>query len=139
MRLGAYPCQLKDDTKVFAAYKAPPKFSPKGEDFHAQLPSLQGRAGEGHLIISERHRHRYEFNNEYLGDFEKAGMIASGINPEGGLVEIVELKDHPWFIGVQFHPEYKSTVAKPHPLFVGFVNAAVEINSLKARTSKVAH
>jgi CTP synthase len=113
MRLGAYPCQLKEDTKISAVYKE--------------------------KNISERHRHRYEFNNEYLGDFEKAGMIASGINPEGGLVEIIELKEHPWFIGVQFHPEYKSTVAKPHPLFVGFVNAAVEINSLKARTSKVTH
>jgi len=111
MRLGAYPCQLKEDTKIAAVYKE--------------------------KNISERHRHRYEFNNEYLGDFEKAGMIASGINPEGGLVEIVELKDHPWFIGVQFHPEYKSTVMKPHPLFVGFVNAAVEINSLKSSSSKV--
>ena len=109
MRLGAYPCQLKEDTKIAAVYKE--------------------------KNISERHRHRYEFNNEYLGDFEKAGMIASGINPEGGLVEIVELKEHPWFIGVQFHPEYKSTVAKPHPLFVGFVNAAVEVNSLKVRSS----
>ena len=75
--------------------------------------------------ISERHRHRYEFNNEYTNDFAKAGMIASGINPEGGLVEIVEIKDHPWFVGVQFHPEYKSTVANPHPLFVSFVKAAI--------------
>ncbi len=113
MRLGAYPCQLKEDTKIISVYKE--------------------------KNISERHRHRYEFNNEYLADFENAGMIASGINPEGGLVEIVELKDHPWFIGVQFHPEYKSTVAKPHPLFVGFVNSAVETSSLKTRASKVTH
>ncbi len=105
MRLGAYPCQLKEDTKIAAVYKE--------------------------KTISERHRHRYEFNNEYLKDFENAGMIASGINPDGGLVEIVELKNHPWFIGVQFHPEYKSTVVKPHPLFVGFVGAAVEIGALK--------
>ena len=105
MRLGAYPCHLKEDTKIASVYKE--------------------------KNISERHRHRYEFNNEYLADFENAGMIASGINPEGGLVEIVELKEHPWFIGVQFHPEYKSSVAKPHPLFVGFVSAAVEIGSLK--------
>lgn len=105
MRLGAYPCLLKEDTKIASVYKE--------------------------KNISERHRHRYEFNNEYLNDFQKAGMIASGINPDGGLVEIVELKDHPWFIGVQFHPEYKSTVVKPHPLFVGFVHAAVEIGSLK--------
>src|ERR1051325_8044545 len=104
MRLRAYPCELKEDTKIASVYKE--------------------------KNISERHRHRYEFNNEYLGDFEKAGMIASGINPDGGLVEIVELKDHPWFIGVQFHPEYKSSVAHPHPLFEGFVNAAVEVGTL---------
>ena len=110
MRLGAYPCQLKEDSKALSVYKD--------------------------KNIFERHRHRYEFNNEYLADFENAGMIASGINPEGGLVEIVELKDHPWFIGVQFHPEYKSSVAKPHPLFVGFVNAAVEIGALKKQVQK---
>ncbi len=74
--------------------------------------------------IHERHRHRYEFNNDYLTSFEKAGLIPAGINPETGLVEVVEMKDHPWFIGVQFHPEYKSTVANPHPLFVDFVRAA---------------
>jgi CTP synthase len=106
MRLGAYPCKVTEDTKAAVVYK-------KKE-------------------ISERHRHRYEFNNEYLADFEKAGMTASGINPEGGLVEIIELKDHPWFIGVQFHPEYKSTVANPHPLFVNFVKAAVEVAILKS-------
>jgi CTP synthase len=83
-------------------------------------------------MINERHRHRYEFNNEYLADFEKAGMRASGINPDGGLVEIVELAEHPWFVGVQFHPEYKSTVANPHPFFVHFVRAAVEISETVA-------
>jgi CTP synthase len=98
MRLGAYPCSLKDGSKV-------------SEIYHNEKE------------ISERHRHRYEFNNEYLGDFEKAGMKAVGVHPEAGLVEIIELKDHPWFIGVQFHPEYKSTVANPHPLFVDFVKA----------------
>ena len=106
MRLGAYPCHVSEEAKLFEVYK-------KKE-------------------ISERHRHRYEFNNEYLSDFENAGMIASGINPEGGLVEIIELKDHPWFVGVQFHPEYKSTVANPHPLFVHFVKAAVEVAALKS-------
>ena len=75
--------------------------------------------------INERHRHRYEFNNEYLEEFESKGMIASGINPESGLVEIIEIKKHPWFVGVQFHPEYKSTVANPHPLFVSFVKATI--------------
>ena len=105
MRLGAYPCNIDEKTKTFGVY--------------------------GDKQITERHRHRFEFNNEYLRDFETKGMIASGINPEGGLVEIVELKGHPWFIGVQFHPEYKSTVEKPHPLFVNFVKTAVEISSLK--------
>jgi CTP synthase len=104
MRLGAYPCKLIEGAKVFDVYKT--------------------------AEISERHRHRYEFNNEYLRDFERAGMIAGGINPNAGLVEIVELKDHPWFVGVQFHPEYKSTVEKPHPLFVEFVKAAVKVASL---------
>ena len=79
--------------------------------------------------INERHRHRYEFNNEYLEEFEANGMIASGINPEGGLVEIIEIKKHPWFVGVQFHPEYKSTVVNPQSLFVSFVKAAINQSS----------
>ncbi|MFY0654462.1 MAG: CTP synthase [Cyclobacteriaceae bacterium] len=99
MRLGAYACHLTKGSKVHGVY--------------------------GHVNISERHRHRYEFNNEYKKDFEAAGMIASGINPETNLVEIIELKDHPWFIGAQFHPELKSTVLNPHPLFVKFVKAAL--------------
>ncbi|HQW87843.1 MAG TPA: CTP synthase, partial [Flavobacteriales bacterium] len=69
---------------------------------------------------------RFEFNNAYLDAYRDAGMLATGMNPQGKLVEIVELKDHPWFVGVQFHPEYRSTVAKPHPLFVAFVQAAVK-------------
>jgi CTP synthase len=100
MRLGAYKCQLKPGSKVATAYNTD--------------------------RISERHRHRYEFNNEYLKEFEKAGMIPTGKNPETGLVEVVEIEDHPWFVGVQFHPEYKSTVANPHPLFVAFVKAALD-------------
>ena len=99
MRLGAYSCVLKKGTKAYSVY--------------------------GHSKISERHRHRYEFNSKYLADFESAGMIASGINPDTNLVEIVELVDHPWFIGTQFHPELKSTVVNPHPLFVKFVKAAM--------------
>ncbi len=99
MRLGAYDCDLKKGSKAFAIY--------------------------GKAKISERHRHRYEFNNAYLKDYEKAGMIASGVNPKTGLVEIIELKDHPFFIAGQFHPELKSTVANPHPLFVSFVAAAL--------------
>lgn len=100
MRLGAYDCEIKRRSKASKAY--------------------------GSLKISERHRHRYEFNNTYLEDMEKNGLLASGVNPESGLVEMVELKDHPWFLGAQFHPELKSTVEYPHPLFVAFVSACVE-------------
>ena len=100
MRLGAYPCQLKAGSKVAAAY--------------------------GSEQIMERHRHRYEFNNDYLADFEAAGMEAVGFNPETNLVEVVEIPSHPWFVGTQYHPEYKSTVERPHPLFVAFVKAAID-------------
>jgi CTP synthase len=99
MRLGAYRCILKEGTRTSEAY--------------------------GITEITERHRHRYEFNNKYLEAFEKAGMIAAGINPETSLVEIMEISSHKWFIGVQFHPEYGSTVLKPHPLFVSFIKAAI--------------
>ncbi|MCU0439792.1 MAG: CTP synthase [Raineya sp.] len=105
MRLGAYPCKLKKGSKVQQAY--------------------------GKSQISERHRHRYEFNNKYLEEIEKAGMIASGLNPDTELVEVVELVDHPWFVGVQYHPELKSTVMNPHPLFVRFVKAAQECKEKK--------
>ena len=99
MRLGAYGCEIKENTNAFKAYNS--------------------------RKIGERHRHRWEFNNNYLEQFEKAGMIASGINPESNLVEIVEIEEHPWFVGVQFHPELKSTVENPHPLFVAFVKACL--------------
>lgn len=100
MRLGAYPCKLKPGTIAFEAY--------------------------GEEMIEERHRHRYEFNNEYLNDFIAQGMVPSGMNPDSNLVEIVELIDHPWFVGVQFHPELKSRVEQPHPLFVSFVGACLK-------------
>jgi CTP synthase len=100
MRLGSYTCKLKKGSKAYAAY--------------------------GESVIEERHRHRYEFNNKYLDQIEEAGMKAVGVNPDSGLVEIVELKDHPWFIGVQYHPELKSTVLTPQPLFVKFIEAALE-------------
>lgn len=105
MRLGAYACELKPGSRTASVY---------------------GATG-----ISERHRHRYEFNNEYLDAFEQAGMTAAGTNPETGLVEIVELQNHPFYVGVQFHPEYKSTVENPHPLFVAFVKAAKEAQELR--------
>jgi CTP synthase len=99
MRLGAYECRLEEGSRAMDVY--------------------------GQRDITERHRHRYEFNNAYLDRFVKAGMKPSGTNPGTKLVEIVELPDHPWFVGVQFHPEYRSTVVKPHPLFVHFVQAAM--------------
>ena len=99
MRLGAYPCSLEPGSKAAQAY--------------------------GTTQIQERHRHRYEFNSEYLKDFESHGMKAVGANPDTGLVEVVEIPDHPWFVGTQYHPEYKSTVQRPHPLFVAFVAAAL--------------
>ncbi len=99
MRLGSYPCQVKKGTKAYMAYHK--------------------------LETHERHRHRYEFNNQFLPQFEAAGMVAAGINPETNLVEIMEISSHPWFVGVQFHPEYKSTVINPHPLFVEFVKATM--------------
>lgn len=100
MRLGEYPCNISKNTKAYQIY--------------------------GKSRINERHRHRYEFNNKFLKKFEDAGMMASGVNPNGNLVEIIEYKNHPWFVGVQFHPEYKSTVETPHPLFVKFVKAALD-------------
>ena len=77
-------------------------------------------------LVYERHRHRYELNNSYIDELQKKGFIFSGINPESGLVEIVELKKHPFFVGVQFHPEFKSRPLKPHPLFLSFIKACVE-------------
>ena len=93
-------------------------------------------AGEtyDHITIEERHRHRYEYNNVYRSQLEAAGLKTSGINPDTGLVEIIEIENHPWFVGVQYHPEYKSTVANPHPLFVSFVNAANEHLKKNLRT-----
>ena len=99
MRLGAYDCVLQEGSKAAEVYKR--------------------------KEINERHRHRYEYNNAYKDQLTEAGLIASGVNPDTGLVEIVEIEQHPWFLGVQFHPEYKSTVVNPHPLFVGFVKAAL--------------
>lgn len=80
----------------------------------------------GEKVVHERHRHRYEFNNAYLDDFESNGMVPAGFNPESNLVEAFEIKGHKWFVGVQFHPEYRSTVMRPHPLFVHFVKASLE-------------
>ena len=105
MRLGSYPCQIKENTLAYEIYGQP--------------------------LIEERHRHRWEFNNAYLKQFENAGMMASGKNPATGLVEIIELQNHPFFIGVQYHPELKSTVENPQPIFTAFVKAAKEFANKK--------
>ena len=99
MRLGAYECTLEKGSKAYEAYKTE--------------------------YIQERHRHRYEFNNEFKAEYEAAGMKCTGINPESGLVEIVEIPALKWFVGTQFHPEYSSSVLNPHPLFVSFIKAAI--------------
>ncbi|MBR1627510.1 MAG: CTP synthase [Bacteroidales bacterium] len=101
MRLGNYPCRLSENSKIFAAY--------------------------GTTDIEERHRHRYEFNSKYKSDFETNGMVATGINPDSSLIEVVEIPSHPFYVGVQFHPEYASTVEQPSPIFVAFVKAAAHI------------
>jgi len=98
--LGAYPCILQDDSLAVKLY--------------------------GRKKISERHRHRYEFNNDYIESFTTTGMVLSGRSPDGKLVEIIELKDHPWFLGCQFHPEFKSRPMDGHPLFKGFIKAALQ-------------
>ena len=99
LRLGSYPCSIKAGTKMEACY--------------------------GASLIHERHRHRYEFNNEYREEMERAGLVISGTSPDGRLVEAIELPGHPFFVGVQFHPEFKSRPNQAHPLFRGFISAAL--------------
>ena len=103
MRLGAYDCDLKEKSHAYKAYK--------------------------NKKISERHRHRFEFNNKYKDDLENHGLIATGINTKNNLVEVIEIPNHSWFVGVQFHPEFKSTVDKPHPLFISFIEACMNQNN----------
>ena len=100
MRLGAYACKLVPDTLASKIYGQP--------------------------VVQERHRHRYEFNDSYRSAFEESGMVISGTNPDTGLVEIVEIPSHPFFIGTQFHPEFKSTPEQPQPIFAAFVKAAID-------------
>ena len=107
MRLGGYPCQLKKESKLAEAY--------------------------GKQLIRERHRHRYEFNSAFLDEFEQHGFNAVGVNPDNGLIEALELQGHPWYIGVQYHPEYKSTVLNPSPLFMSFVRAAIAYRQAKGK------
>ena len=105
MRLGSWECNINEQSKVFEIYNS--------------------------KLINERHRHRWELNNNYLNQLENAGLNSVGINAETGLVEIIELPENDWFIGVQFHPEYQSTVERPHPLFVSFVKACLSYNKSK--------
>jgi CTP synthase len=100
MRLGAYPCRLLEGSRAFKAY--------------------------GSKEISERHRHRYEVNNAYRDVLREKGLVLSGLSPDGNLVEMVELSDHPWFVGCQFHPEFKSRPMAPHPLFREFIRASLD-------------
>jgi CTP synthase len=111
MRLGSYACRLKEGTKARELY---------GAD-----------------LVYERHRHRFEFNNAYRAQFEEAGMIFSGLNPDLNLIEMIELNNHPHFIGCQFHPEFKSKPFRPHPLFAGFVAAAIAFRDRRAKDTRV--
>src|SRR5439155_22856394 len=110
MRLGAYDCTIKPGSLAHKLY--------------------------GRTMISERHRHRYEVNNEYKARFEERGLIASGVNDQLGLVELIELEGHPYFIGCQYHPEFQSKPFQPHPLFAGFVRAALEQRARQGRGEK---
>jgi CTP synthase len=106
MRLGAYPCDIKKDSLAYSAYEI--------------------------TSISERHRHRYEFNNAFKEKLEEKGLVISGTSPDGELVEMVEVKDHPWFLGCQFHPEFKSRPMNPHPLFREFIRASLAYSKTRA-------
>jgi len=109
MRLGAYPCRIEEGTLALEAYNK--------------------------KLIYERHRHRYEFNNAYIDILGKAGLVFSGVSPDKGLVEIVELKGHPWFLGCQFHPEFRSKPMDPHPLFREFIKASLRrVKNSKRKT-----
>ncbi len=111
MRLGEYPCLVEEGTLAHACYKS----------------AGWGKANKkGDILVQERHRHRYEFNNEFLKDLKNKGLVTSGVNPERDLVEIVEIKNHPFFVGTQFHPEFKSRPLNPHPLFRGFIKACLK-------------
>jgi len=111
MRLGEYPCVLEEDSLAFRAY--------------------------GDKEINERHRHRYEFNNEYKETLEKGGLRISGTSPDKQLVEIVEIEDHPWFFGCQFHPEFKSRPLEPHPIFKSFIKAALKEKKLLFQNTNI--
>ncbi len=123
IRLGAWPCVVKEGTKLESIYrkhgmnKKSPWFEP-----NPLQPKSKSKKG---LVVYERHRHRYEFNNKYRKKFESSGFIVSGTSPDGKLVEAIELNDHPFFVGTQFHPEYESRPLTPHPIFVSFLESII--------------
>ncbi len=136
MRLGAYPCIIPKDTLAYHIYIKNSKKQMLNQKNYVKLYQ------NGSLLISERHRHRFEFNNDYREIFESSGFIFSGVSPDNKLVEICELKDHPWYIGCQFHPEFKSSPLSPHPLFKDFILASVKYFNIhdKLKTkSKIGH
>ena len=112
LRLGSWPCHIKEGTVMDRCYRQAPS---KGTE----------ELADGSLQIAERHRHRYEFNNEYRKQLSEAGLVLSGTAPDGSLVETVELDDKAFFVGVQYHPEFKSRPNRPHPLFLGFIKASL--------------
>ena len=122
MRLGAYPCLVEEGTLA-------------AEVFAGSAEAGSPEDGDGRMLIQERHRHRYEVNQKYLASLQGAGLVVSGRSPDGKFVEIVELPDHPWFLGCQFHPEYRSRPTDPHPLFVSYIRAAVEQKERTAAAS----
>jgi CTP synthase len=125
IRLGAWPCIVKKGTKLFEAYK---KYG-KGKKlpWNTPNPVFAKKISNSRMLIYERHRHRYEFNNKYRERYEKKGFVISGTSPDGKLVEAIELKNHLFFIGTQFHPEYISRPLTPHPIFISFLEAIKEV------------
>ncbi|MGB6881756.1 MAG: gamma-glutamyl-gamma-aminobutyrate hydrolase family protein, partial [Microgenomates group bacterium] len=125
IRLGAWPCVIKKGTKLESFYKEY-GMDKKSVWFEPNPLQFKSKYKFGNrLVVYERHRHRYEFNNKFKKKFEKAGFVISGTSPDGKLVEAIELPDHPFFIGTQFHPEYESRPLTPHPIFVSFLQATI--------------
>lgn len=130
MRLGTYPCVITKNSLSFNIYfKNNRKIDVKAANDKNNVKLYSN----GNILINERHRHRFEFNNDYRKQFESSGFVFAGVSPDKKLVEICELKDHPWYIGCQFHPEFKSSPLSPHPLFVGFIQAALKRSPIKLR------
>lgn len=125
IRLGAWPCMVKKGTKLEKSYLKYGKV--KGAPWFTDNPLFTGVKTNGRLLIHERHRHRYEFNNKYRDRYEKHGFVISGTSPDGELVEAIEIKDHPFFVGTQFHPEYISRPLTPHPIFVLFLESILAL------------